>query len=789
MWKLSEITIRNIVSFHEASLKITHGVATLIFGKNEDNASQPCNGSGKSSLIEAISFALTGEQLRKVKSVDEIINDLAEEAYVNIELSNDADGSVFTISRTISRNAPQVVECHKYNEAGEEIETDKTIQPTVLDYNRFILNEIGLSKDDIYNNYILCDNKYESFFDCSDKNKKEIINRFSNGAIVDDSIARLQSDMEPVAAELTSANNEVVRIKGAISAIETELDNVDEKKLNARQNKLNRITKIEDAIYKCRCDIDANEEKRDRAKERLTLLKKLQADITTMEASDTSMLDAYKQIKGMCDEYDLKQISDYHALSNQYEAQLEEQRHSLDTLSEKQTSVNNMIAERKVVLDNLSEQYRVHIEQEQNLLKVDKVLVDKINKELDKIDIQLDEIEKSMKENKARQGELEVLISQNTALLKGAVTCPKCHHQFFADGQDNVEEVRRTLVSLTDELKQNKASINKLQQDFDKKDKEGCKKEDKINEISQNAKQRASELEKEHASVKKLSDELDDLAQNAAKLRTQQISVQNELDRIGGHIEVLRTRLFGEIAGVLEGHIMTGQNFIGQQDSSIEYVKGQLVQYQKDKKELEEAPDVDFAASLNASMKKYKEELETAEEKVSEITAEYNKLKEQEVNFTMFKSYIARKKIDALSLIVNDFLEKIGSDIRLKLEGFSVTKTGKLRDKISVQVMRDGIDCGSYHKFSGGEKARLNLACILSLHTLTNSNCEYGKGLDFIIIDELLDKSDEAGMATYCDALNKLGQTALLITQGGVSESYPYKLLVVKKQGVSTIQN
>lgn len=155
----------------------------------------------------------------------------------------------------------------------------------------------------------------------------------------------------------------------------------------------------------------------------------------------------------------------------------------------------------------------------------------------------------------------------------------------------------------------------------------------------------------------------------------------------------------------------------------------------------------------------------------------------------MFKSYIARKKIDALSLIVNDFLEKIGSDIRLKLEGFSVTKTGKLRDKISVLVMRDGIDCGSYHKFSGGEKARLNLACILALHTLTNSNCEDGKGLDFIIIDELLDKSDEVGMAIYCEALNKLNQTALLITQGSVSESYPHKLLIVKKHGVSTISD
>ncbi len=45
------------------------------------------------------------------------------------------------------------------------------------------------------------------------------------------------------------------------------------------------------------------------------------------------------------------------------------------------------------------------------------------------------------------------------------------------------------------------------------------------------------------------------------------------------------------------------------------------------------------------------------------------------------------------------------------------------------------------------------------------------------------------GMSTYCEALNKLGQTALLITQGGVAESYPHKLLIVKKQGVSTICN
>ena len=72
MWKLKSVYLENIVSFRDATLNIEQGVATLIFGRNEDNASQPCNGSGKSSLVEAISFGLTGEQLRKVKTIDEI---------------------------------------------------------------------------------------------------------------------------------------------------------------------------------------------------------------------------------------------------------------------------------------------------------------------------------------------------------------------------------------------------------------------------------------------------------------------------------------------------------------------------------------------------------------------------------------------------------------------------------------------------------------------------------------------------------------------------------------------
>ncbi len=789
MWKLSEVRIRNIVSFREATFIITQGVATLIFGKNEDNASQPCNGSGKSSLIEAISLALTGEQLRKVKSVEEIINDLADDAYVYLRLENTFNDTTFTIERNISRSSAQVIECHKYNGEGVEIETDKTIQPTVSDYNKFILSEIGLSKDDIYNNYILCDNKYESFFDCSDKNKKEVINRFSNGVIVDESIARVQADMIPVGERLTEANNKIINVKGSIAAIENELSQVDEKKANAEEERKSRISRLQAQIRECREDIETAKDKKTKGEKRLELLQKLQKRVVVLEESDTSLLEAYREIKAMCQENDLGTIKAYDELSERYKQDLIDYQKSIERIKTDIKASEKLVKDNQKLHDKKSKLYQKHTDEQSKLTEKDKSVIKAINQEIAKIDNQLDKIEDQAKEYKKRQAELETLIARNSTLMNGVIICPKCQHKFFAGNDTSVEEIRKSLVSYRTEMEDKKSMLEKLDKEFDLIEEKAVVKEEEVEAINKKIKSRTEELNAEYSDLSALSKEIDRVEQDLSSYQKRLTSTENELEKLNGKIEVLRNRLFGEIAGILEGRLMNGETYISQQASSIEFSQGQMSQYQKQIREIQDAPETDFAASLQASLKKYRKELQEAEKTASEIQFEYDVLKKQELDFVMFKSYIARKKIDALSLVVNDFLEKIGSDIRLRLEGFTVTKTGKLRDKISVQVMRDGIDCGSYHKFSGGEKARLNLACILSLHTLTNANCEEGKGLDFLIIDELLDKSDEVGLATYCEALNKLGQTSLLITQGGVSEGYPHKLLIVKKQGISTISN
>ena len=135
-----------------------------------------------------------------------------------------------------------------------------------------------------------------------------------------------------------------------------------------------------------------------------------------------------------------------------------------------------------------------------------------------------------------------------------------------------------------------------------------------------------------------------------------------------------------------------------------------------------------------------------------------------------FKTYLANTKIEALSRITNEFLQDIGSDIRIRFDGYTVLKYGKVREKISISLLRDGMDCGSFGKFSAGEAARVNLATILAMQKLVNSNCDGDKGLDLLVWRDTRGRSMKRGLASMFEALNSLGGTVLVVSHGNVAE-------------------
>ena len=216
--------------------------------------------------------------------------------------------------------------------------------------------------------------------------------------------------------------------------------------------------------------------------------------------------------------------------------------------------------------------------------------------------------------------------------------------------------------------------------------------------------------------------------------------------------------------------------------------EGSIEMLEKTIGEIRNNTEADIIASLKSSLKEFRQKSSLVFEKKTRIENELHTLEEQEQHFVMFKTYLANTKIEALSKITNEFLEDIGSDIRIKFSGYTVLKTGKVREKISVSLVRSGLDCGSFGKFSEGEAARVNLATILAMQKLVNSNCDVDKGLDLLVLDEILEAVDEEGLAHMFEALNRIGITSLIVSHGNIAESYPHKIKIIKENGESKIE-
>lgn len=788
MWKIISIGAKNIVSFKEFKYNIHQGVATLIFGENLDGTNQRHNGSGKSALIEAISLALTGDYLRDIKTTEELINDEADEASVYVVLENDYDKTRFEIVRRISRKESQYVECHKYDDKDNEIEEDKTVQPTVNDYNKFILNEIGLSKDDIYSNFILCRNKYVSFLSAKDKDKKELINRFSNGIIVDESIEALEADMEPVKAEVDTAHDEVVRYNARIETINEQIANAELNKERALQTRAEKIEGLNEKIAQKRAEIRELEETIKKSDARLDLIDELGDKLEDWEKSNKPLSELYQAIKELFEENHLQAISDY-------STRLQE---AVDTCNHKKEQLATYESQLEAVKQNvesISKRYKEIVAKHEQLVsssdedrKKYQAEIDGAMKKMEELDEQIAELGETVRKNRNLRVELALVIDDAKVKLNGVITCPKCQHKFVLSSDSSVEELEKLVKDTEAEWT---AAGEKMQ---DAKDKAQKMEADKV-AVNKSKSDTMAEIYKIDDKVrehKALVDEtLEDCEREQRNLTRVESNIENVKRDIAHTQEQIKTcskSMFDEAFDVIDSAIKKGEAYVDSLKDKKKFAKEAIAQYEESIEELKKPTTDNNQLRLEESLKEYQKKLEEAETAQAEVQAKLNELTSQKLYFNQFKTHLANTKIDAISQVINGFLDSVGSDLRVSIDGYRVLKSGKLSEKITVNILRNGVESGSFQKHSCGERARVELASILAIQSLTNASCEDGKGLDFLVVDEVLDGMDESGIMAAADTLNKLHKTSMVITQGHVAENYPNVLVVRKEGGVSCLE-
>ena len=367
-----------------------------------------------------------------------------------------------------------------------------------------------------------------------------------------------------------------------------------------------------------------------------------------------------------------------------------------------------------------------------------------------KLQEQIDKLKKQKRDIQDEAGSLSKDLQPVLVMLEGVVTCPKCKTEFSVgqEGMD-VEEARQL-------VKETQAAI----QDMEKKAKELDQKielQSKSNDMK--------ELQLERQSILKEKED-----------------TQNQIVRI--------KRL--EIAPLLT-LINQVQSDISKKKQQRVSLMGESMSLTRKASELENDLKNLSTDVKNTDIDKWKkqqaelqEQLEKEEKEIEALEGYNQKDKQWKERVNQFYVYLTNKTLTLIQSHCNHYLDSMGSDLRLKFEGFKTLADGKIKESINAVISRGEEAEEDYRCFSGGEQGRLVFSTILTYQELINQKSKSG-GLDLLVIDEILDQTDSMGLESFIHSLQDLDKTVYIISQVKTEAPVENTLLIVKEEGKSRI--
>lgn len=772
MWKLQRIIAENLCAFRSLDYYPAQGVTTLIFGSNRDSESQGSNGSGKSALLEAVAVGMTGSPMRKVKN-EEIIRDDADECWICLVFENEVTAELFTVERQILRKSPSVVTCHVRQNSRQK-EAVEVVQPSVDAYNKYILERIGITREELFSNFLLSKNRYTDFLSASDKQKKEIINRFSNASLVDRAIEELRRDCQPVETQVREAELELAGIEGRVRMLSEQIEHEEKNTSERADRRKLQIAALEQRISEKRTFIRECKEQITIEKTAVEKLGIVDTTLQHLENSDKGPEECYGHIKTEVLPLLSGTPTDWNGVLSDKKQKLSRLETELGKWNIQLEDAAKATAIRQAEYDSLNSDYKqIRVENHGQQRECEQRLT--------QLDAELEKMNGSLEEQRKKRQLLYTGIESLRNKLAGTIACPACGHEFITAERDF-------------DVNGGKRQLDGKQKQADELSGEIRRAEGMIAKAEESQKEIHKDKRSFVIALQEWSDRLDTVENDLQTARREQETVNLSRRQITDGITLLqsetgslRRKLFDEVFGLLDDTFRLHEKKLDEQKEDIQMAESSIITLQDAIKEYNSVSAQDVTAGLRGSLKEYNKKAGEVLQEKSRVEEKLRVLHEQEQYFIQFQTFLANTKIAALSKVTNEFLENIDSDIRIRFDGYTVLKSGKVREKISVSLLRDGVDCGSYGKFSEGERARVNLASVVAMQKLVNGNCETGKGLDFMFIDEIADAMDADGLASVFSALNKQNVTALVVSHGSVAEGYRYKLLITKHNGESTL--
>ena len=387
-----EITATNFQSFESLVYRFPTGKSILVQGENLSDDGQESNGSGKSTLQEIPYYCLIGSSSTGKRDF-KLIRRGEQESNITYTLFNSIDKSTLRIERTLYLKKSSTLKIF----INDEDQKDKF--PTIDEGNRYLLNLIGISSEDIKNFYLIGRERFTPFFKLSESQGRDLISRFSNISftakvenIINKEIEENSVILKELADDKTSLHEKVLEFESKIEALEEELENVKEN---------NSPEKVKEAKNKA-IEVISNE-------------------IIGFETEIQSLKRSQLLIQGNIKEQE-KLKTDCENVRNLNSRAL--QRLSVINYTEKKQKIDQKV---------------LSIETEITKLEQKKTLITKeiagFNKEISGLEV----------------------------LLSGSIACPKCEHTFIPGQDVDIEETKTLIEEVRAEvLRLEKEDLEKL---------------------------------------------------------------------------------------------------------------------------------------------------------------------------------------------------------------------------------------------------------------------------------------------------------------------------------------
>lgn len=717
--KLKKLKLKNFLTYDNFEYKFEDR-PLLIQGLNLTDENQKTNGTGKSGLQTGIEFCMTASNSRGVND-KELITYGFDESEVELFSECEQKKQELHIKWIIRKKGANKLFLKTRNFDGDWVGVEFS---SILDGKDFIQKWFDISKEDLFNYFLINKLRFKSFFKSSNREKIDLINRFSDASILD-GIEKIETkDLE---------------LK--YNAIKTKIEGKDE------------------TIEDCNSKIEV-EKNRDFRKELEEKKQVFHDDIDDIELENEDLEKDIVLHKSDCNEL-LKNIDS-----------------TKDSVAE--ININKRYIEKEILeireKVNHAEKHLHKVEEIENkyISKDWSKEREKLNDESEENEDKLNDTENENDELLDKARKIDIIINKISAILAGAIKCPLCEGEFIL-GEDK------------DEIESEKKRSKKLSKLNDVILKQSKEKDNDILSIKQTIKNIDKKISNINNLVKEDNDKKNELTKSTLKFKVELSEIVRKLDRLENELESEDLSLTRK-----NDNITSFKNDIKNEKDKIDIIKTSIKHNETKIKELGDKIKLLKVSSNKSNITLLETQISEAnvskidlEEEYVKVGEEINFEKEWSNNFKQFKTYLANKSLDIISYHCNRYLEDMGSDIRVKFNGYKVLADGSIREEITATIFRE-IE-RTFASFSGGEQGRLLFASILANRYMINSTHKYG-GLDYLSVDEIFEGVDDLGLKHLINSAKTLNIAMMIITHVSLEETSEDTLLIVKENGISRIK-